>query len=73
VARVQLTFRQRDVTAAIKAVERAGHSVARVSISKEGSIIVELAPPAASETAPDPEHDPNPWDEVFEDGRTNTA
>jgi hypothetical protein len=70
VARVKLTFRQRDVTAAIKAVERAGHSVARVSIGQDGSIIVELAPPSANETAP---AEPNEWDEVFKHGRPNTA
>jgi hypothetical protein len=64
VARVPLTFRQRDVTAAIKAVERAGHKVARVSISHEGNIIVELAPTVANEAAPDPEF--NEWDELHE-------
>jgi len=41
--RVKLTFRQRDVVAAIKAVERAGHTVSRVSISQDGSINVFLA------------------------------
>jgi hypothetical protein len=64
-ARVPLTFRQRDVTAAIKAVEAAGHTVARVEIG-EGKIIVVLAPPLGNETAPEPEQKPNPWDEVFD-------
>jgi hypothetical protein len=41
-ARVRLTFRQRDVTAAIKAVEAAGHVVARVEIAQDGKIIVVL-------------------------------
>jgi hypothetical protein len=64
VARVPLTFRQRDVTAAIKAVERAGHTVSRVSINQDGSIIVELAPPVGSGAAPEPEF--NEWDELHE-------
>jgi hypothetical protein len=64
VARVPLTFRQRDVTAAIKAVERAGHQVARVLIDREGRIIVELVPPVGSGVTPEPES--NPWDELYE-------
>lgn len=59
------TFRQRDVTAAIKAIERAGHKVAKVEIGKDGCIIVVLVPPVGSETTPETE--PNPWDRVFED------
>jgi hypothetical protein len=60
-----LTFRQRDVKAAIKAVEAAGHEVARVEIERDGRIVVILvrsadrpadhAPPAANE-----------WDEILE-------
>jgi hypothetical protein len=61
-ARVRLTFRQRDVTAAIKAVEAAGHTVARVSIGQDGRIEVELAPSVVSGTAPAPY---NPWDEPY--------
>ena len=65
-ARHRLTFRQRDVTAAVRAVERAGRQVTRVRIDQDGSIIVDLVPlPVASETAPDPE--PNPWDKAIED------
>jgi hypothetical protein len=63
-SRDRLTFRQRDVTAAIKAVEAAGRKIARVLISREGDIVMELAPPAGNETAPEPE--PNPWDELHE-------
>jgi hypothetical protein len=63
-ARDRLTFRQRDVTAAIKAVEAAGHQVARVSINQDGSIIVELVPPVGSGAAPEPEF--NEWDELHE-------
>jgi hypothetical protein len=62
-SRDRLTFRQRDVTAAIKAVEAAGHKIARMLISREGDIVMELASPARNETAPEPL---NPWDELHE-------
>jgi hypothetical protein len=54
------TFRQRDVTAAIKAVEAAGHGVARVEIGRDGRIIVF---PART----DEDHPPssNEWDEAL--------
>jgi hypothetical protein len=65
--RDRLTFRQRDVTAAIKAVERAGHQVARVSIGQDGSIVVEVASPVGStRTTPDPPSKANPWDKYYE-------
>jgi hypothetical protein len=64
--RERLTFRQRDVTAAVRALERAGLDVSRirVRIEKDGSIMVELVPLVGSETAPEPEPKPNEWDEV---------
>jgi hypothetical protein len=65
--RDRLTFRQRDVTAAIKAVEAAGHQVIRVSINQDGSIVVELASSVASGATPAPE--PNEWDSVYEDSQ----
>lgn len=34
------TFRQRDVTAAVKAITAAGIEVARVEIGKDGKIVV---------------------------------
>ena len=37
-SRGECTFRQRDVTAALKAVRDAGVEVARVEIDKEGKI-----------------------------------
>ena len=37
------TFRQRDVTAALKAARAAGCEVARIEVSKDGRIIVILA------------------------------
>jgi nitrate reductase NapAB chaperone NapD len=39
-ARRASTFRQRDVTAAVKAVVAAGVEVARVEVDKEGKIVV---------------------------------
>ncbi len=65
-AHAQLTFRRRDVVPVIKAVERAGHSVTRLSINRNGSIVVELAPPVGNGSAPVPE-DPNEWDELYAD------
>jgi hypothetical protein len=58
--RAPLTFRQRDVTAAIKAVEAAGHAIARVEIGRDGRIVVFPAP--ANE---DP-HQQNECDAVLE-------
>jgi len=43
------TFRRRDVTAAIRAVEASGHSVQRVEIGKDGKIVII---PAAAAPAP---------------------
>jgi hypothetical protein len=40
--RAQSTFRQRDVTAAIRAAEAAGHAVERIEIDREGRIVVVL-------------------------------
>jgi hypothetical protein len=57
-------FRQRDVTAAVKALVQAGLTVYRVEIiGRDGRIIVDLVPPVDNEKAPDP---PNPWDRIIE-------
>lgn len=61
-ARAPLTFRQRDITAAIKAVAAAGHTVARVEITKDGRILIEVAPLGATAAA-EPLH--NPLDKVY--------
>jgi len=39
-ARVRLTFRQRDVAAAIRAVKQAGLAVSEVKITPEGEIVL---------------------------------
>jgi hypothetical protein len=59
-ARERLTFRQRDVAAAIRAVKRAGLAVAQIKITPEGEIIVitgsgEIVEPKK-----------NSWDELYE-------
>ena len=41
--RAPLTFKQRDVAAAIKAAVQAGQQVQRVEISREGRIVIILA------------------------------
>jgi hypothetical protein len=60
-SRAPSKFRQRDVTAAVRAVEASGHPVRRVRISHDGDIEVEIGTPAE----PVPAAPANPWDEVF--------
>jgi len=50
-SRAPSTFRQRDVTAALKAVTAAGCPVARVEIDKEGKIIIIMGKPADQQAA----------------------
>jgi hypothetical protein len=60
--RAKLTFRQRDVTAAVKAVEAAGHVVERVEIAPDGRIVV-----IATKLATDANAQTNEWDEVLDE------
>jgi hypothetical protein len=54
------TFRQGDVTRALKAAEKAGLKVQRAEVRQDGSILLDFDPPA---TAPqDPNN--NEWDTV---------
>jgi hypothetical protein len=48
-ARAPSTFRQQDVTRAVKAVTAAGVDVARVEIDKAGKITIIAATPAAGQ------------------------
>ena len=57
-ARGPCTFRQRDVTAAVKAVVAAGCEVARAEIDYTGKIVVVIGKPA------DDAKGRNEWDEV---------
>jgi hypothetical protein len=62
-ARAPSTFRQQDVTRAVKAVAAAGVDIARVEIDKMGKIvIITTVTPAADE---DGNGERNPWDEVL--------
>jgi hypothetical protein len=47
------TFRQRDLTAAVKGVVAAGCAVARVEVSKDGKIIIIMSVGTGKETATD--------------------
>jgi len=47
-ARGPLTFKQRDVTAAVKAVIAAGADVSRVEVGKDGKIVVVTQMPSAT-------------------------
>jgi hypothetical protein len=58
-ARGPSIFKQRDVTAAVKAMRAAGCDVARVEIGKDGKIVVVAGKPETSNAAAD---DINEWD-----------
>jgi hypothetical protein len=74
-----LTFRQRDIRAAIKAVEATGHAVARVEIERDGRIVlvlvrsgddVALSNDDGGEEAED-RPEPNEWDDWLNPKRSN--
>jgi hypothetical protein len=57
-ARAPSTFRQQDVTRAVKAVTSAGVNIARIEIAKDGRIvIITLAEPSEMER-----REGNTWD-----------
>jgi hypothetical protein len=58
-ARRPSTFKQRDVTAAVKAIRAAGVEVARVEIGKDGRIVVVAGKSGSSSAIGD---DINEWD-----------
>lgn len=61
-ARGPATFRERDVTAAIRAAIKAGQEVYRVEIGKGGEIRIITSREAVPATPAG-----NPWDEVFDE------
>jgi hypothetical protein len=57
-ARGPSTFRQRDVTAAVKALRAAGCDGGRVEIGPDGKIVIVFGAPGSAPAAPDK----NEWD-----------
>jgi hypothetical protein len=55
------TFRQRDLTAAVKAMRTAGLEVSRVEIGRDGKIVVIVA---GRLTASDQHAEINEWDQI---------
>jgi hypothetical protein len=45
-SRGDCTFRQRDLTAALKAAEKSGAKVARVEVKPDGTIVVVMGEPS---------------------------
>ena len=60
-ARAPSTFRQQDVTRAVKAVTAAGVHIARVEIDKTGKIIIITAD---ATDRPDETTEVNEWDRI---------
>jgi hypothetical protein len=56
------TFRQRDVSAAIKAARQAGCTVERIEITKDGKIVIVTG--CGAEAVID-DDDENPWDKAL--------
>jgi hypothetical protein len=60
-ARAPSTFRQQDVTRAVKAVAAAGVHIARIEIDKSGKIVIIAAEP---NDQPGDTTEANEWDRV---------
>lgn len=56
------TFRQRDVSAAMKAARDAGFGVRRVEITRDGKIVIVTGEPELAEA--DDAAPVNPWDKA---------
>jgi hypothetical protein len=63
-SRGQQTFKQRDVTKALKATVKAGISVGRVEIDKGGKIVIVAA--RQEDTADGEKPEKNEWDGVLQ-------
>jgi hypothetical protein len=58
------TFKQGDLTKAVKAVVAAGVSVARVEVDKDGRIIVVAGMPSAAVAPSEEGRGANEWDRI---------
>ncbi len=63
-SRGQQTFKQRDVTKALKATVKAGFAVERVEINKDGKIVIVTARP--EDAAHGEKRGKNEWDQVLQ-------
>jgi hypothetical protein len=61
-ARDRLTFRQRDLAAALKATKAAGVPVARIEVRKQGIVIFPGEPEPGKAADSDPRHQPFDFD-----------
>ena len=61
-ARAPSTFRQQDVTRAVKAVAAAGVGIARIEIDKAGKIVIIAA---SGEPREEAREEANEWDKVL--------
>ena len=61
-ARGPLTFKQRDITAAIRAAVQAGQQVDRIEIRRDGSFAIILA--NGKEQVPEPGSASSEWDDL---------
>lgn len=57
-----LRFRQRDLTAGVKALEAAGKNVARVTVEKDGRIVFDVGITNTGTSSP-----ANPWEKFYSD------
>jgi hypothetical protein len=64
-ARAPSTFRQQDVTRAIKAAAAAGVDIARIEIDKAGKIVIIAATGAGPKEDAAKNINSNPWDSVL--------
>jgi hypothetical protein len=67
VPRERLTFRQRDLKAALKAAQDVGMSVARIEVRKDGIVIV------PGEPVPEPVPDTDPENDAIKEAIRNEA
>jgi hypothetical protein len=63
-SRGQQTFKQSDVTKALKATVKAGIAIGRVEIDKNGKIVIVTARPEDAAKADEPGK--NEWDRVLQ-------